>query len=518
MERKTKTRAGHADARSRTSARKPGRRAASRRDGRVASRRAGRAGKRGSARAIVFGSVAVAIALTAALGVLALFMPELRLSRARSLVNAGQLDAADNLINVLESEGAPQNRIDSLRLALAEQHARAGNYAYASALAEDLPDGERRTEVIRACRYGQAEERYAAGDYEDAARRFYRLADYRDSAQRYADCRCALAVVAWLSGDEEGAEKALLSIEEAPERIEDVARHVACDEAEAARLLAQPLFNGAALARLRQDLARLSAARETVTAGRVAAGYRHTVGLRADGTVLAAGNDSFGQCDVAGWTDVIQVAAGAKHTLGLRADGTVLATGDDTYGQCDVAGWTDIAAVAANAYGSFGLKKDGTVLASSKYADAVSGWHGATAIAAGMYSAGCLYGQDGMLCTHPGGQLASAAGLRTLSVCGPVAAGIDGEGRLVSSYDRAPDWTDLAGMAVGENGFVGVTRDGRAMRFMFREGRSYELAVDGDAVEAAASGTHIVVMTSDGRAFAFGLNDQGQCDVSDWRL
>ena len=43
-----------------------------------------------------------------------------------------------------------------------------------------------------------------------------------------------------------------------------------------------------------------------------------------------------------------------------------------------------------------------------------------------MYSAGCLYGQDGMLCTHPGGQLASAAGLRALSVCGPVAAGIDG--------------------------------------------------------------------------------------------
>ena len=482
---------------------------------RPAKRRAPAKKRPGGARGIVFGSIAVAIVLVIALGVLALFMPELRLSRARSLVNAGKLDEADNLISVLESEGAPQTRLDSLRLALAERHLGAGNIEYALTLAADLPASDRRAEVINAAHYAQADARYAAGDYEDAAQRFYQLTGYRDSDDRYVDCRCALAVKAYLSGDTEAAEKALLAIEGAPARVEKVAREVA---GEGAPLLSEPLFSGQSLAQMQSDRARLSAARETVVAGRVAAGYRHTVGLRADGTVVAAGNDSFGQCDVESWTDVIQVAAGAKHTLGLRADGTVLATGDNEYGQCDVTDWTDIAAVAANAYGSFGLKRDGTVVASRQYADRVSGWHGATMIAAGSYAAGCLYGADGMLSTHPGAQLSGAVDLTCLSVCGAAAAGVDGEGNLVSNLPSPPDWTNLACVAVGENGLVGVTADGEAMRWLFREGHSYALSVDGRAVEAATSGTHIVVLTEEGHVFASGLNDQGQCNVADWRL
>ena len=472
--------------------------------------------RRSEAGSIVAGSLVVAAVLVAALGVLALFMPQLRLSRAQSLVNAGQLDAADNLINVLESEGKPQARIDALRLSLAEQRVRAGQYDEALSLAAELPASDRLTEVNRASRYGQAREKYDGGDYPDAAQRFYQLGDYRDSAQRYVDCRCALAVLTWLDGDREAAEKALLALEGAPERIGGVAAQVAGDRA--AELAGQELFDGPALARMQVERARLSAARATVKAGRVAAGYRHTVGLRADGTVLAAGNNRFGQCNVSDWTDVIQVAAGAKHTLGLRADGTVLAVGDNSYGQCEVGGWKDVACIAANAYGSFALMRDGTVAASSQYADRVSGWHGATLIAAGAYSAGCLYGQDGMLSTHPGAQLKDAAGLNSLSVCGPVAAGVDEDGRLVCNYKGAPDWTDLACVAAGENGLVGVRRDGTAVAFYYRGQRASELEVEGTAIEAAVSGTHMVVITEEGRAFAFGLNDEGQCEVADWRL
>ena len=37
------------------------------------------------------------------------------------------------------------------------------------------------------------------------------------------------------------------------------------------------------------------------------------------------------------------VSAGDSHTVGLKADGTVVAVGGDNYnGQCDVDGWTDI--------------------------------------------------------------------------------------------------------------------------------------------------------------------------------
>ena len=74
----------------------------------------------------------------------------------------------------------------------------------------------------------------------------------------------------------------------------------------------------------------------------VAAGGFHTVGLKADGTVVAAGRNNHGQCGVSGWTDIVAVAAGGGHTVGLKADGTVAAVGYNGYGQCDVSGWTDI--------------------------------------------------------------------------------------------------------------------------------------------------------------------------------
>ena len=48
------------------------------------------------------------------------------------------------------------------------------------------------------------------------------------------------------------------------------------------------------------------------------------------------------QCGVSEWTDVVAVAAGWLYTLGLKADGTVVATGNDGYWQCTVSGWTDI--------------------------------------------------------------------------------------------------------------------------------------------------------------------------------
>jgi len=61
----------------------------------------------------------------------------------------------------------------------------------------------------------------------------------------------------------------------------------------------------------------------------VAAGHAHTVGLRSDGTVVAEGDNDYGQCNVGNWTDIIQVAAGASHTVGFKSDGTVVAVGGE---------------------------------------------------------------------------------------------------------------------------------------------------------------------------------------------
>lgn len=98
-------------------------------------------------------------------------------------------------------------------------------------------------------------------------------------------------------------------------------------------------------------------------------GNGHTVGLLEDGTVVAAGDISYGQCDVYGkeWTDIVAIAAGDWHTVGLKADGTVVATGTLSPGTisaaCDVGDWENIVAIAAGTGYTLGLTADGTIMA-----------------------------------------------------------------------------------------------------------------------------------------------------------
>ena len=74
----------------------------------------------------------------------------------------------------------------------------------------------------------------------------------------------------------------------------------------------------------------------------MSAGYNYTISLKANGTVVAAGYNEYGQCDVLDWVDIVSVSAGHNHTIGLKADGTLVATGSDRNRQCDVSDWTNI--------------------------------------------------------------------------------------------------------------------------------------------------------------------------------
>lgn len=79
----------------------------------------------------------------------------------------------------------------------------------------------------------------------------------------------------------------------------------------------------------------------------VAAWWRRSVGLLADGRVVAAGRVVELACEVFSWREVVAVAAGDWNTVGVRADGTALATGVGRFGQCDVRRWRGLADVSA---------------------------------------------------------------------------------------------------------------------------------------------------------------------------
>lgn len=51
------------------------------------------------------------------------------------------------------------------------------------------------------------------------------------------------------------------------------------------------------------------------------------------------GNNAY---SVSGWSDLTVINAGWFHMVGLKSDGTVIAAGNSDRGQCDVSDWTDI--------------------------------------------------------------------------------------------------------------------------------------------------------------------------------
>ena len=123
----------------------------------------------------------------------------------------------------------------------------------------------------------------------------------------------------------------------------------------------------------------------------VAAGGNHSLALKSDGTVVAWGDNGYGQSTVpAGLSGVISVSGGFIHSLARKSDGTVVAWGDNSYGQSTVpAGLSSVVAISAGYGHSLVLKSDGTVVAwgdnSSGETTIPAGLSGVTAIAAGLY-------------------------------------------------------------------------------------------------------------------------------------
>ena len=108
--------------------------------------------------------------------------------------------------------------------------------------------------------------------------------------------------------------------------------------------------------------------------GRIAAGGAHTILLKDDGTVLAAGYNGPGDTiKVSSWEDIVAVYAGEDHTVGLRVDGTARATGGhgtSDRGQTDVDDWDNLVAISSGAgMHTVGLRADGTVVAVGDNAD-----------------------------------------------------------------------------------------------------------------------------------------------------
>ena len=69
----------------------------------------------------------------------------------------------------------------------------------------------------------------------------------------------------------------------------------------------------------------------------ISAGGLHGLAPKNDGTIVAWGDNSSGECDVpANLRDVKAISAGGAFSLALKNDGNIVCWGDNFFGQCDV--------------------------------------------------------------------------------------------------------------------------------------------------------------------------------------
>jgi hypothetical protein len=95
----------------------------------------------------------------------------------------------------------------------------------------------------------------------------------------------------------------------------------------------------------------------------VAVGGAHSLALRADGSVVGWGDNSFGQIGIPpDVTNIVAIAAGQHHSVALRRDGQVFAWGrSDNFQQTTVPLHTNVIAIAAGANHSLAVQSNGVV-------------------------------------------------------------------------------------------------------------------------------------------------------------
>ena len=441
------------------------------------------------------------------------------------------------------------------QLRLAEKAVASGDTSLARELSEKYLTDEQKLDIGRKCDYADAQALFVAGKYDEAEVAFAALGSWSDSADRRRECVYLRSTAAMEAGDWDAAaagfeslggwSDALTQLSETRYRQASAERdsgHLAealrlfqavgdySDAVDQARSLALTLTGETDPARAllmvsglsESDIRRREAfvlRREQLPRDSLDVGFYHTVGLRRDGTVLAAGDDSFGQCEVSGWTDVTAVAAGAWHTVGLRSDGTVLAVGRNSENQCDVSGWSGVVQIAAADYATFGLTADGRVLHTgyNSYAE-VDDWAGITYITGGSYALAGLRSDGSALVSHVTARSDELVELASVTVNTGYAVGLRSDGSVVSPFVELPGWKDILAVSSSGTGILGLRGDGTVASVFFRPQDDPGVDSVTGALAIAAGGTHCAFLLEDGSVLVLGGTGRGEGDTAGWDL
>lgn len=334
-----------------------------------------------------------------------------------------------------------------------------------------------------------------AGNYNDAISAFEAMEGYKDSEAQIVSCKYQQAVELMEAGNYKDAIPAFGVVGDYKDAL-----------------------------RMKMKCCAQITVRETVSAG-----YSHTVALKSDGTVVAAGSNSSGQSDVDGWSDIVAVSAGRAHTVGLKSDGTVVTAGKDSAGRCDVSNWSDIVAISAGFENTAGLKSDGTVVVvgANQFGQCdVGDWSDIEMVSAGEYhtvgvnSDGTVVAVGKNFCGQC--DVSDWSDVAAVSAGGSHTVALKFDGTVVAVGDNSygqcdvSSWKDIVAVNAGRSHTVGLKSDGTVVTVGDNSYGQCNVSSWKDIVAVSAGHSHTVGLKSDGTVVAVGWNEYDQCDVSGW--
>ena len=405
----------------------------------------------------------------------------------------------------------------------------AGQYKDAIAAFEAMDGYKDSTDKIKACetaildgKYNDAVALMDAGQYEEAIAAFEALDRYKDSAEKVAECAML---------EEKPAYEAAVALEESGEKARAAIAF--------AKLTAYPDAKKRSLA-LWDEVA----VRDTICGA-----YRFTLGLKANGTIIATGNKNikeYWQLDEAQhWTGITAIAAGDHDYIALFENGTVGCKGyifersdnEKGFNPYLLEKWSDIVAISANDYIYMLLKSDGTVIAGvSGHDSVVSDWSDIVAISAGSQHIVGLKSDGTVVAKYVGKEpekyeqccdvstwtniIAISAGRNfTLALKADGTVLFAGNTKAVdvkSDLLQCCEWDDIISISAGSGWAMGLRSDGTVVVVGY-DSICTDVSEWTDIVAICAHNRAIGLRADGTVVAAEGYDSDGACNVGGWR-
>ena len=452
-------------------------------------------------------------------------------NKAERLFEEGKYTEAIAAFEELGDYKDSLNRIDDVKTAILSE-----DYDYASSLLSEgkweealhaftqlgeYSDSKARAEEARLAaleeKYAEAESLLSAGRYEEAYAGFEQIIDFRDAAERMGEAKGLLNKEQYESAEsllENGkmAEAAitfgkLIGYADAKERSLALWCSILPPEtiASSNSASAAVLKNGTVVVtpyigdwKFKDNHEEMSMTDAWTDVVSVSVDSFHTVGLKEDGTVLAAGLNTYKACDVSEWINIVQIATGTDCTIGLCADGTVRIASSE-YKYRDATRWENICRVSTGENCIFGVKTDGTVVVvghgdSCDRCAEVSTWTNIVAITADIGQAIGLKADGTVITTDP-----------NLSA-------------------KVSSWSNIVAIGTcGTSSCVGLKEDGTIVVVAHSGSMLYKAESWNNVVAIASGYWHIIALKSNGTIVTTPFDNDnkkeyydGQCEVSDW--